>query len=244
MAWTKQQILDHKEAVGRLYKIRDEVFARLKEGISEKELQKFILKKFKEHGLKTAPQTPIVAFRENTSFVHYYPTVKKSKKLKPNSLILLDTWASLNKKGAPFADVTFMAFYGNKMPTTQIKLFKTVFAARDKCLNYVKSEVKKRRMPVGTKIDAVARKYIERQGYKNKFPHSLGHALGLNHPHGPEPALSPRSAAKIEKNLGYTIEPGIYLANKFGARSEINFYVDNKNRVVVTTPIQKKIIFI
>lgn len=244
MAWTNKQISDHTEAVKRLYKIRDEVIERLTDGVSEKDLQKYILKQFKKYGLKTAPQTPIVAFRENTSFVHYYPTTKKSKKLRQNSLILLDIWASLNKKGAPFADVTFMAFRGNKMPKAQAKLVKTVFTARDKTLNYVKTEIKKDKLPNGTKIDAVARKFIESRGYKNKFPHSLGHALGFNHPHGTEPALSPRGGSKIEKNLGYTIEPGVYIPNKFGARSEINFYVNNKNRVVVTTPIQKKIIFV
>lgn len=135
MAWTRRQILEHKEAVKRLYKIRNEVFARLVPGVSEKDLQKFVLKQFKKYGLKTAPQTPIVAFRENTSFVHYYPTVKNSKKLKTNSLILLDIWARLNKKSAPFADVTFMAFYGKKVPGAQLNRHTAVVEAARERLN-------------------------------------------------------------------------------------------------------------
>lgn len=297
MPWTKWQILYHKEAAKRLYKIRGEVFELLRRnrtdksdrtdrtygmkerkgikgrrGVSEKEVQKFILKRLKKYGLKTAPQTPIVAFRENTSLVHYYPMAKNCKRLRPGSLILLDIWAALNKRGAPFADVTFMAY--KKTQNAKIKsqshnskikkIVNTVFAARNKCLAFIKREVKKGKMPTGAEVDLVARGYINRtykpdrtnktyKSYKtsktkfyktNIFPHGLGHALGLNHPHGKESSLSPRGDEPLQKNLGYTIEPGIYLPGIGGARSEINFYIDGKNRVVVTTPMQNKIILI
>jgi Xaa-Pro aminopeptidase len=42
--------------------------------------------------------------------------------------------------------------------------------------------------------------------------------------------------------VGYTIEPGIYLKNKFGVRSEIDFYINEKNRVVITTKVQREIL--
>src|SRR3989344_1252976 len=116
MPWTNAQIENHKEAVKRLETIKAEVFSLIKKNpkIREYQIQKFILDAFKNTNLVTAPKTPIIAFRENTSFVHYYPKKGNDKQLKPNSLILLDIWARLEEDNAPFADLTCMAFYGKR----------------------------------------------------------------------------------------------------------------------------------
>ena len=53
--------------------------------------------------------------------------------------------------------------------------------------------------------------------------------------------IYPKNHRPIKINIGYTIEPGVYLAGKFGARSEINFYIDKNWQLVITTPVQKKL---
>ena len=40
-------------------------------------------------------------------------------------------------------------------------------------------------------------------------------------------------------NLGYTIEPGIYIDEEIGMRSEIDFYISNSLELIVTSPMQK-----
>jgi Xaa-Pro aminopeptidase len=101
-------------------------------------------------------------------------------------------------------------------------------------------------MPTGFEVDKVARDYIKEKGFDDNFLHGLGHPLGFTNPHGAGVRLSPKKVranrcSPLQKMVGYTIEPGIYLKNKFGLRSEIDFYIDEKNKVVITTKIQKKI---
>jgi Xaa-Pro aminopeptidase len=237
------QLRQHKLTAVILTKIKDETFnfiRKNKESITEKKVQKFILNKFRENNLINEIDKPIVAFRENTGKIHYFPK-KKSFRLRENTLILLDIWARLNVKEAPYSDITWMAFHGGNIPDKVKTAYKSVIRARDLSLGYIKDNLKKGIIPSGKQIDSVARKYLDKR-YKNKFSHSLGHSIGLISPHGKYPHLKQSHDFPLLKNLPYTIEPGLYFKNKFGIRSEINFYINNKNKLVITTPMQKDIV--
>ncbi|MFH1972112.1 MAG: M24 family metallopeptidase [archaeon] len=236
--WTKKDIEKHLEVSKRLYKIKDLTFDYLYEGVSEYKVQQFILKKFKEFDLIMDRDVPIVAFNENTSHIHYFPK-KKSKKLKKNSLVLIDIWAR-SKKGGPYADITWMGYY-RKVPLKVKKVFDLVIKARDNALTFVRNEVKKGNMPIGCKIDEVARDVIKEKGYGKNFLHSTGHSLGNYSPHGNRGNLRMTNKKRILNNLGYTIEPGVYLKGNFGVRSEIDFYI-SKGKVFVSGPIQKELV--
>jgi Xaa-Pro dipeptidase len=242
MQWTKEQIRDHEKAAKLLVKIKNEIFQYIKihKNISEFEVSQFVQKQFRKYGLKTNHIPPIVSFRENTSFVHYHPS-QYSKKLKPETLIMLDIWAQLDKKNAPFADVTFMAYYGKNIPARFIKLFKIISEARDRAINFLGQELQKKKRPTGKEVDNVVREYIDKHGYERNFLHGTGHSLGFTSPHGSGVRLNPKNKKQLAINIGYTIEPGIYLENKFGVRSEIDFYVDNKYKIIITSDIQKNI---
>jgi Xaa-Pro dipeptidase len=241
MSWAKSKITQHEKAASLLCDIKNQTleFIRKHPQTSEIEVQKFILKKFIQYGLKNEVVKPIVAFRENTSFVHYYPKASTNKKLRRNSLILVDIWARLRKKGAPYADITWMAWYGGKPPFEVQRVFKTVVSARDKAISFVKVNINMPKNLSGSAIDSAARKHIEKD-YESKFPHSTGHEIGFHSPHGRGRPISSRNEHLIKKNLAYTIEPGVYLKGKFGVRSEIDFYLDG-NKVVITTDLQKKL---
>lgn len=66
--------------------------------------------------------------------------------------------------------------------------------------------------------------------------------MAFSSPHGNKNRLKPNSHLSLHKNVAYTIEPGIYLKEKFGIRSEIDFYITDKFKLVLTTDLQKKII--
>ena len=137
--WTKQQIIQHKKAAQLLDKIVEDVFSYIKNDkkICEFEIQRFIVNRFKHYNLKTDTFTPIVSFGQNTAEVHYYDA-SKSKRAKAGTLVMIDVWARLNERGAPFADITWMAYRGGKMPTEMKKVFYIVLEARNKAINYLK----------------------------------------------------------------------------------------------------------
>ncbi len=244
MAWTKTQIKYHTEAAKILEKIIKETFDYIKNNraITEYETARFILKKFKEYKIKT-DHPPIVAFRENTQYVHYYPS-QYCLKIKPESLIMIDLWGRVKKRGAPFADITVMGYLGKNISAEILKVFNIVINARDKAVKYLKENLKKCKMPTGFEVDKVARDYIKKLCFGDNFFHGLGHPLGFTNPHGAGVRLSQKFKKPLLKMIGHTIEPGIYLRNKFGIRSEIDFYIDEKNMVVITTKVQKEIYFI
>lgn len=76
-------IESHKKSAQILEKIFDEVGILICQNskVTEYEIQQFIQSKFLENNHITDKDPPIVAFRENSGLVHYYPSKKTSKKL-------------------------------------------------------------------------------------------------------------------------------------------------------------------
>jgi Xaa-Pro aminopeptidase len=67
-------------------------------------------------------------------------------------------------------------------------------------------------------LDEVARSIIRDGGYGDAFIHRLGHGIGLD---GHEdPYLVAGSAEMLRPGMAFSVEPGIYLAGRFGVRIE------------------------
>jgi Xaa-Pro aminopeptidase len=85
----------------------------------------------------------------------------------------------------------------------------------------------------GRDADALARRYIEDQGFGDGFGHSLGHGIGL------EVHESPRLAATAEAVLPegavVTIEPGIYRPGWGGVRIEDDVVLEGEHARVLTS---------
>lgn len=242
MSWNKKQIEQHKKAaeiLGEIIKQAAE-FIKSNHSITDVEIRQFIAKQYKKYHLRSAKQKSIVAFGKNTSQVHYY--AEQLEKLKEGDLIMIDIWVRLAKKGAPFADITWMLYYGRKLPKQHADAFKMIIQARDKAISFIKSNLKKKIVPIGKEVDAVVRNYIEKRGHGDKFLHGTGHSLGITSPHGIRTRINRKGRQPLPLNTGYTIEPGIYFKNKFGVRSEINFYIDENYKLIITTKVQNQII--
>jgi Xaa-Pro aminopeptidase len=67
-------------------------------------------------------------------------------------------------------------------------------------------------------LDATARQVIENGGYGEAFLHRLGHGIGLEGHE--EPYLVAGSTQPLERGHAFSIEPGIYLAGRYGVRIE------------------------
>jgi len=243
--WTPAEINKHKTVARLLLRIKDDAFGfikqkkREKKKVTEYDVQQFILKLFKENNLVSDKDPPIVAAGRNTRFVHYYPK-RNSKQIKEEDIIMIDIWARLKDKKAPFADITWMGYTGRKIPNEIRRVFKTVIAARNKGINFIRKNLKKDRLPKASEIDSVVRRFVTSRGFP--YTHKrIGHTLGFNSPHGKGRHISKKEKREIFANVGYTIEPDICLKN-FGIRSEIDFLITEHLKLIITTDVQRKII--
>jgi len=242
MQWTNAQIDHHIEAARRLNWIKDQAFEYCQPGRTEIEVQKYILDLFKKEGIRNDVDKPIVAFGPSTSAVHYFPQVKSARTLEPETVILIDIWGKIRKPGAPYADITWMGYCGQKIPPQQKRIVEIVFAARDKALDFLRGELKKGNMPTGKAMDSAARDLIAKAGFGQHFLHSTGHSIGPSHVHGRHRNLNQKNSHPLLINLGYTIEPGIYIEGRYGARSEIDFYINDQHQVIITTYVQQQLL--
>ncbi len=67
-------------------------------------------------------------------------------------------------------------------------------------------------------LDAVGRDIIEDAGYGDHFIHRTGHGIGMETHE--EPYIVAGSELALEPGMAFSIEPGIYLPGRFGARIE------------------------
>ena len=72
-------------------------------------------------------------------------------------------------------------------------------------------------------VDAACRDLIMERGYEKLFIHSTGHGIGLD-VHEP-PWLRMENGEELRANMAVTVEPGIYIENKFGVRIEDSIIV-------------------
>ena len=67
-------------------------------------------------------------------------------------------------------------------------------------------------------VDAAARAVIEEAGYGEAFMHRTGHGIGVETHE--EPYIVEGNQTVLEEGMAFSIEPGIYLSGKHGARIE------------------------
>ena len=91
-------------------------------------------------------------------------------------------------------------------------LFGVLHAAQEKATRAVRPGV------ACEAIDAAARDLIAAEGYGEAFFHRTGHGIGLE---GHEdPYLVAGNREQLGEGMAFSVEPGIYLTGRYGARIE------------------------
>ena len=94
---------------------------------------------------------------------------------------------------------------------------------------------------IAKNIDKAAREAIERQGFGKYFVHRTGHGLGTEI-HEP-PFITSTSETILEPGMVFSIEPGIYMPDKFGVRlEEIIILTDSGPEILSQIPRELKVI--
>ena len=245
-SWSPEQLESHLAAGKIIDRVTSEAFARAAsfvregKGLSEFELQQWIVAQFRSNGLYAEP--PIVAVQPNNGNPHYEPNERDSRPIRAGDLLLLDVFAKLDRPGSVYYDITWMGYLGERVPDTYAKIFRIVRQARDNAVEFVRENVAKGREIRGWEVDRVTRETIRKAGYGKFFVHRTGHSIGQSvHGNGANmDGFETRDDRKIVPRTCFSVEPGIYLP-EFGVRTEVNVYVGEKE-ARVTGAIQKEVL--
>ncbi len=246
--WDATQLRSHQEAAEALRSIVDEAFAhvaaqqRTRTRLTEHDLQQYVLSRISAHGLLTA-SPPIAAIGPHTADPHYSPHAAGSAAIEPGHVVLIDVWAKRPGLGTVYADITWTGYVGRRVPDRVGEIFAIVRAARDAALAFVTRRVAEGHYPCGYELDDVCREVIRAAGYGEHFLHRTGHSIGEEvHGNGANvDNLETQDERRLLAHTCFSIEPGIYLPEEFGIRSEIDVYVGDHEVLVAGQPIQTEI---
>ena len=153
----------------------------------------------------------IAGYGEHGAIVHYEATPETDAPLRPEGLLLLDSGAQYLDGTT---DITRTIALGPV--TDDERLIYTLVLKGHIQLELCKFP----RGASGTQLDALARKDMWRYGLN--YLHGTGHGVGsyLNVHEGPHQIRMEYMPAPLVEGMTVTDEPGIYLAGRFGVRTE------------------------
>lgn len=203
-------------------KIIDEMFElctkEIKVGLKESELQAILMSYAIQQGMfdtgyKSTLNPLIIAGGPNGALPHAQVT---DRKFVNGDLIVVD----LTLRYKAYVSDSTRTFGLGKISKQAKEVYEIVKESQKLGLKAVKPNV------TCKSVDDACRDYINEKNYGKYFIHSTGHGIGLDVHE--LPTISYRSKTKLAKNMAITVEPGIYIPNKFGVRIEDSLIVDKK----------------
>ncbi|SCP98080.1 M24 family metallopeptidase [Anaerobium acetethylicum] len=195
--------IEKAEAIGD--KAFNFILGIIKPGMTEIEIAVELECFMKRNGAEGLSFDSIVASGVNSSMPHATPGHKKIEK---GDFVTMDFGCVYE---GYCSDMTRTIVIG-KADDKQKEIYNLVLEAQTAALEAVRPGVS------GASIDKVARDIIAAAGYGEYFGHGLGHSVGLYIHENPR--LSPLDSTIILENMTETVEPGIYIPDKFGVRIE------------------------
>lgn len=174
-------------------------------GVSEKQIAAELDYLMRKAGADRSAFDTIVVSGKRSSLPHGEPTYKS---IAPGEFVTMDFGAVVN---GYHSDMTRTVAVGSASEAMQ-KVYSTVLAAQEKAIEVIAAGVDL------SVADAAARGVIKQAGFGEYFTHSTGHGVGLEIHEGPN--LSPRSEGALKSGNVVTVEPGIYIPERFGVRIE------------------------
>ncbi|MPM84535.1 Aminopeptidase YpdF [bioreactor metagenome] len=182
-----------------------EALKKIKVGLSEKELAAFLEYVMRMNGADGISFETIAISGANTSKPHGVPS---DKKIQDCDFVTMDFGAVYD---GYHSDMTRTVAVGS-VSDEQRNIYAIVLQAQMNALEGLKPGVS------CNNADALARDVIAKKGFGEFFGHSTGHGVGIEIHE--QPTLSPNNSELLSAGNVVTVEPGIYLPDKFGVRIE------------------------
>jgi Xaa-Pro dipeptidase len=201
-------------------KVYEAVYHALKPGMTQTEALSLISAAYAKVGFPGEASVEVGPYTANP---HGSATPQV---IKENTIIMIDDGCTVEGYNS---DIT-RTFVLGKPSEKMRKVFDIVHRAQDAALAAAKPGVECQT------VDAAARKVVEDAGFGpdyNFFTHRVGHGIGMD---GHEwPYLVRGNNLKLEPNMTFSDEPGIYIRNEFGVRLEDDMHI-TENGAKLFTP--------
>ena len=176
----------------------------VKPGISEKR----VLEKLESYVKKAGAGfsfPPIIASGPNSCYPHARVS---DRKIKNNEPVLIDLGMDIQGYKS---DLTRMFFLG-KIPPHVKEVNDFVAESQQRAIRKIKPGIP------AADVDFEARNFLEQHRLAKYFGHSLGHGVGLEIHESPR--ISQHNSTILKEGMVFTVEPAVFLPNKFGIRIE------------------------
>ena len=214
----KSEIAAIRKAAAVAQKALAKVLPKIRAGYSESEVAAMLEFELKKAGANPAFET-IIAFGSNSAMPHHRPTAKKLKKV---DTILIDFGAKLDGYCCDLTRCFAVGWAG----VLYRKVYQTVLDAQTNAINALKSGIEAK------KVDTAAKEVIKLSNLP-VYGHGTGHGLGLEVHE--QPVVSVISKDILQRGNVITIEPAVYLSNKFGIRIENDVLVTENGCEVLSS---------
>ena len=198
------------EAIRRACKITDRVFERLTEvpfvGRTEREVSWDVTRLFHEEGGEELAFESIVGAGPTGARPH---ARAGDRKIGAGELVVIDAGCTIDGYASDYT----RTFATGPLDGEAKEAYQTVLAAQLAALDGIRAGL------TGVEADLLARNVIEESPFAGTFGHGLGHGLGLDVHEKPTLSTLASDDPLVPGNV-VTVEPGIYLAGKFGIRIE------------------------
>lgn len=178
-------------------------WAGMRVGMSENDVAAIVRDSFASQGAE--PLFHIIGTGANGAFPHHHTGTTT---INSGDIVVMDLGGAMDGYSS---DMTRMASMGPPSEEYR-KVHQIVEAAVQAAMQAAKPGVK------AHKVDDAARQVITNAGYGEFFMHRTGHGMGVEIHE--TPYITSSSQTVLDEGMVFSIEPGIYLPNKFGLRLE------------------------
>ena len=197
------------EFIKKAQAITDKAFSHIlnfiKVGKTEKEIALELEFFMRKNGSPGVAFDTIAVSGKNSSLPHGVPT---DKPLEKGDFLTMDFGASFEGYCSDMTRTVALGYVTDR----QQEIYNIVLQAQLEALKNIKPNIQCK------EIDKIARDIITNKGYGEFFGHGLGHSVGIEIHENP--SFNTRDERPLKKGMVITVEPGIYLPDKFGVRIE------------------------
>lgn len=227
--WTPEQLADHRRTGERVAEVAKAALRESADAVrrgrptTEGAMIRWTVERLRASGVGVEADAH-VAVGAASADPHYAPA-GEGETIRAGHVLMVDLWGRTSTAGV-FADQTWMGFLGAALPDPVGDAWGAVKDARDAAVAMLRDRHRAGAEVRGFEVDDVARGRIRARGFGDAFLHRTGHSIDERlHGSGPNlDNLETRDDRVLVRGVGFSVEPGVYLAGEFGVRSEINVH--------------------